>query len=116
MLRQCATTAITAVHAASIMFAMAAMLGRLVAQLKMPRLDAYFFSVQLASPLAIPRRVLLFRNFPRSSPNLNKGNNKYWNRHHAEKSRATFWQHVGGTDSESQKNGHKPQRCRPHAV
>jgi len=41
MLRQCATTAITAVHAASIMFAMAAMLGRLVAQLKMPRLDAY---------------------------------------------------------------------------
>ena len=40
-LRQCATTAITAVHAASIMFAMAAMLGRLVAQLKMPRLDAY---------------------------------------------------------------------------
>ena len=41
MLRQCATTAITAVRAASIMFAMAAMLGRLVAQLKMPRLDAY---------------------------------------------------------------------------
>jgi len=41
MLRQCATTAITAVHAASIMFAMAAMLGRLAAQLKMPRLDAY---------------------------------------------------------------------------
>ena len=41
MLRQCATTAITAVRLASIMFAMAAMLGRLVAQLKMPRLDAY---------------------------------------------------------------------------
>ena len=41
MLRQCATTAITAVHAASIRFAMPAMLGRLVAQLKMPRLDAY---------------------------------------------------------------------------
>lgn len=41
MLRQCATTAITAVHAASTMFAMAAMLGRLVAQFKMPRLDAY---------------------------------------------------------------------------
>jgi hypothetical protein len=41
MLRQCATTAITAVHAASTMFAMAAMLGRLAAQLKMPRLDAY---------------------------------------------------------------------------
>jgi hypothetical protein len=41
MLRQCATTAITAVHATSTMFAMAAMLGRLAAQLKMPRLDAY---------------------------------------------------------------------------
>jgi len=41
MLSQCATTAITAMRAASIMFAMAAMLGRLVAQLKMPRLDAY---------------------------------------------------------------------------
>ena len=41
MLRQCATTAITAVYAASIRFAMAAMLGRLVAQIKMPRLDAY---------------------------------------------------------------------------
>ena len=41
MLRQCATTAITAVHAASIRFAMPAILGRLVAQLKMPRLDAY---------------------------------------------------------------------------
>ena len=41
MLRQCATTAITAVYAASIMFTMAAMLGRLVAQLKVPRLDAY---------------------------------------------------------------------------
>ena len=40
-LRQCATTAITAVYAASIMFTMAAMLGRLVAQLKVPRLDAY---------------------------------------------------------------------------
>ena len=41
MFRQCATTAITAVCAASIRFAMAAMLGRLVAQLKMPWLDAY---------------------------------------------------------------------------
>ena len=41
MLRQCATTDITAVRAASIRFAMAAMLGRLVAQIKMPRLDAY---------------------------------------------------------------------------
>ena len=41
MLRQCATTTITAVHAAPTMFAMGAMLGRLVAQLKMPRLDAY---------------------------------------------------------------------------
>ena len=41
MLRQCATTAITAGYAASIMFTMAAMLDRLVAQLKMPRLDAY---------------------------------------------------------------------------
>ena len=41
MLRQCATTAITAVNTAPIRFAMAAMLGRLVAQLKMPRLDAY---------------------------------------------------------------------------
>ena len=41
MLRQCATTAITAVHAASMRFTMAAMLGRLVAQLKMPWLDAY---------------------------------------------------------------------------
>ena len=36
-----ATTAITAVHTASTMFAMGAMLGRLAAQLKMPRLDAY---------------------------------------------------------------------------
>ena len=44
MLRQCATTAITAVNTAPIRFAMAAMLGRLVAQLKMPRLDAYFES------------------------------------------------------------------------
>ena len=42
MLRQCATTAITAVRLASIMFAMAAMLGRLVAQLKMPRLDVAY--------------------------------------------------------------------------
>ena len=41
MFRQCATTAITAVCAASIRFTMAAMLDRLVAQLKMPRLDAY---------------------------------------------------------------------------
>ena len=41
MLRKYATTAITAVRAASIMFAMAAMLSRLLAQLKMPRLDAY---------------------------------------------------------------------------
>ena len=41
MLRQCATTAITAVYAASTRLTMAAMLGRLVAQLKMPRLDAY---------------------------------------------------------------------------
>ena len=44
MFRQCATTVITAVRAASIMFAMfamAAMLGRLKAQLKMPPLDAY---------------------------------------------------------------------------
>ena len=42
MRRQCATTAITvitAVRAASIMFVMPAMLGRLVAQLKMRRLD-----------------------------------------------------------------------------
>jgi hypothetical protein len=53
MLRQCATTAITAVHAASIRFAMPAMLGRLVAQLKMPRLDAY------AKP-AIPSGVLSY--------------------------------------------------------
>ena len=45
MLRQCATTAITVVRAASIMFAMAAMLGRLMAQLKMPRLDAYAHGV-----------------------------------------------------------------------
>ena len=41
MFRQCATTAITAVCAASIRFTMAAMLGRLVAQLKMPRLDVH---------------------------------------------------------------------------
>ena len=41
MFRQCATTAITAVCAASIRFTMAAMLDRLVAQLKMPRPDAY---------------------------------------------------------------------------
>jgi hypothetical protein len=47
MLRQCATTAITAVHAAPTMFAMAAMLGRLVDQLKMPRLDAYVDSPSL---------------------------------------------------------------------
>ena len=40
MLRQCATTAITAVHATSIMFTMDTMLGRLVAQLKMLRPDA----------------------------------------------------------------------------
>ena len=44
-LRQCATTAITAVHAASTMFAMGAMLSRFEAQLKMPRLDAYARSV-----------------------------------------------------------------------
>ncbi len=37
----CSTTAITAVHAAPTMFAMAAMLGRLVAQLRIPPLDAY---------------------------------------------------------------------------
>jgi hypothetical protein len=41
MLRQCTTTAIIAVHAAPTMFTVAAMLGRLVAQLKMPRQDAY---------------------------------------------------------------------------
>lgn len=41
MLKQCATTAITAVRAASTMLAMDAMLGRLAVQLKMPRLDAY---------------------------------------------------------------------------
>jgi hypothetical protein len=41
MLKQSATTAITAVRAASTMLAMGAMLGRLVVQLKMPRLDAY---------------------------------------------------------------------------
>ena len=40
-LRQCAANAIAAVHTASTMFAMAAMLGRHTAQLKMPRLDAY---------------------------------------------------------------------------
>ena len=47
MLRQCATTAITAVCAASIRFTMPAMRRRLVAQLKMPRLHAY---VEVASP------------------------------------------------------------------
>jgi hypothetical protein len=47
MLRQCAITAIITVHAASTMFAMAAMLGRLAAQLKMPRLDAYIEGVSL---------------------------------------------------------------------
>ena len=41
MRRQCATTAITAVHALSTMFDMGAMLDRSVSQLKMPRLDAY---------------------------------------------------------------------------
>jgi len=41
MLSKCATTTITAVHAADIIFAMGAMLGRLMAQLKMPRLDTY---------------------------------------------------------------------------
>jgi hypothetical protein len=41
MPKQCATTAITAVRAASTMLAMGAMLGRLVLHLKMPRLDAY---------------------------------------------------------------------------
>ena len=40
-LRQRAANAITAMHAASTMFAMHAMLGRLAAQLKMPRPDAY---------------------------------------------------------------------------
>jgi hypothetical protein len=40
-LKQCATTAITAVHAAFTMFIMDAMLGLRMAQLKMPRLDAY---------------------------------------------------------------------------
>ena len=39
--RQCATTAITAVHALSTMFNMGAMLGPPASQLKMPRLDAY---------------------------------------------------------------------------
>lgn len=39
MLKQCATTAITAVRAASTMLAMGGMLGQLVSQLKMPRLD-----------------------------------------------------------------------------
>ena len=62
MLRQCATTAITAVRAASIMFAM---LGRLLAQLKMPRLDAYLaparellcerVELARARPLDVPR-------------------------------------------------------------
>ena len=56
MLRQCATTAITAVRLASIMFAMAAMLGRLVAQLKMPRLDAYGgFRTSLTGGRAVAR-------------------------------------------------------------
>ena len=45
VLRQRATTAITAVYAVSIKFTMAAMLGRLVAQLKMPRLDAHHTEV-----------------------------------------------------------------------
>ena len=41
MLKQSPTTAITATHAVCTMFAMAAMLGQLMAHLKMPRLDAY---------------------------------------------------------------------------
>ena len=40
-LRHRAANAITAVHTASTMFAMHVMLGRLAAQLKMPRPDAY---------------------------------------------------------------------------
>ena len=40
-LRQCAANAIAAVQTASTIFAMAAMLGRKPAQLKMPRPDAY---------------------------------------------------------------------------
>jgi hypothetical protein len=52
MLKQCATTAITAVRAASTMLAMGAMLGRLVVQLKMPRLDAYGSSSTTATDRA----------------------------------------------------------------
>ena len=52
MLKQCATTDITAVRAASTMLAMGAMLGRLVVQLKMPRLDAYGSTSQ--RPVQVP--------------------------------------------------------------
>ena len=52
-LRQCAANAIAAVHTASTMFAMAAMLGRHTAQLKMPRLDAY----EAVSRRAVDKRM-----------------------------------------------------------
>jgi hypothetical protein len=47
--RHRATTAITADHVAPTMFAMDAMLSRLVAQFKMPRLDAYGELAEIAS-------------------------------------------------------------------
>ncbi len=65
MLRQCATTAITAVHAAPTMFAMAAMLGRLVDQLKMPRLDAYGTKVRGDASMMASTSAL--ENFMRDS-------------------------------------------------
>ena len=58
MLRQCAKTATTILHAASINFAMPAMLGRLVAQLKMPRLDAYGQGTFNPGACAPPRHIL----------------------------------------------------------
>jgi hypothetical protein len=55
-LKQCATTAITAVLAAFTMFIMDAMLGLRMAQLKMPRLDAYSACRLSAPRLELPPR------------------------------------------------------------
>lgn len=65
-LRQRAANAITAMHAASTMFAMHAMLGRLAAQLKMPRPDAYASGLACRTPFSIrmrcPRKGVNFRS------------------------------------------------------
>ncbi len=76
-LRQRATTAITAMHAAFTMFAMGAMLGRLGAQLKMPRPDAYSAWITLlhADLIEIPFQLsagvgISSKNFPTSVAHL----------------------------------------------